>query len=84
MYHVQKPNVSPPVLPMSQPQQITDEQVIAILNKIRTKANAAQIAIDEVAGESTNLFIAVLNQKNSEIKQLKEELVKVNISQKIS
>jgi hypothetical protein len=82
MKPVQQPNVSPPVLPMSQPQQITDEQVIQILNKIRTKANAAQICLDEIVGETTNLFISVLNQKNAEIRELKETLVKKEIVEK--
>ena len=83
MKPVQKPNVSPPVLPMSQPQQITDEQVIQILNKIRTKAQAAQICLDEIVGETTNLFISVLNQKNSEIKGLKETLALQTIEKKL-
>ena len=54
-----------------------------ILNKIRTKANAAQICLDEIVGETTNLFISVLNQKNSEIRELKETLAKQVIEKKL-
>lgn len=85
MKPVQKPKVvpQPPVLPMSQPQGVTDEQVVQVLNKLRTKAQAAQIAIEEIMGESAQLFITIMNQKNKEITELKEEMAKKEIEKKL-
>jgi hypothetical protein len=69
--------------PIEQPQKLSDEQAIQIINKMRTKGQAAQISIDEILGETGNLFVMIINQKNSEIKELKETLAKIQIEKKL-
>jgi hypothetical protein len=69
--------------PIQQPQALTDEQAVQILNKMRTKGSAAQISIEEILGETSQLFIMLLNQKNSEIRELKEALAKQVIEKKL-
>jgi len=82
MKPVQKSNVSQQLM-MPQQQGISDEQAIQIMNKIRTKGNAAQIAVDEIVSEMGQLFVTVVNQKNNEIAAFKESLAKKEIEDKL-
>ena len=78
-----KPTKIPDQSPILPPQQITDEQAVQIMNKLRTKASAVQISVEEIVGEMTQLFTMVFNQKNQEIKALKEAVVKHDIEKKL-
>jgi hypothetical protein len=82
MKPVQKPTVvNQP--PMQQPKALTDEQLIQVINKLQTKGNAASISIEEIIAEMTNIFMMIVNQKNAEIRELKEALAKQNIEKKL-
>jgi hypothetical protein len=70
-------------------QTVSNEQMIQVLNKLKTKGAGASIAIDEIVGEFQQLFVAVVNQKNNEITakdkeitSLKEELAKKQVEDK--
>ena len=69
--------------PIIEPQQVTDEQAINVMNRLRTKGAGAVTTIDDMIGEFGQLFSVVVNQKNKEIAALKEALAKADISKKI-
>ena len=68
---------------MMPPQQITDEQIVQVLNRLSTKAGGATIVIEDVMTEFRNIVVSIMNQKNSEIKALKEALAKLQIEKKL-
>ena len=51
-----------------------EQQLRGILAKAKAKGLGAQIAIDEIVTELSNVIGIVYDEKNAEIKALKEEL----------
>lgn len=64
-------------------QNISDEQAIQIVNRLKTQGNGAIITVDDVIGQLANLFVTIVNQKNKEIADLKEEMAKKEIEKKL-
>lgn len=60
-----------------------DEEIIQVINKLQKKSDGAVIAMQEIMGEATQLFITIINEKNKEIKDLKEEAAKKEVADKV-
>ena len=82
MKPVKEPNVSEQP-PMIAPQEVTDEQIVQALNRLTTKGSAAAISVEDIVVEYRNIIMMIMNQKNQEIKALKEALAKKDIEKKL-
>jgi ABC-type Na+ transport system ATPase subunit NatA len=53
---------------------LDEQQLKGILAKVRTKGLSAQIAVDEIVNELSNVMGILYDEKNAKIKELEEKL----------